>query len=898
VSFRLRGALALSLLFACAPLRAPAQQAAPSAALHGLVVDGATSLPLAGATVVVTGRPDRAVTGNDGRFAFPSLPPGLYRLRVERGGYQPTQSDDVALVGGAVASVTLAVQRELAAGTLRTIGATSTNAATSLLRATTTTVTVTTDALRQRGMQRAADALRELPGISNGIVGDTAALADDVPLQLRGIGTLETTTAIDEHPIAYGFPGGYNFQVSPLAPFRDLSVTYGSGSNLLGTSAIGGVVDLRTLQPTPDARVNLDLGYGSFGRSAANVTATGTAGRLGYAFAYGSSGLDGPIRHAHTYQPAAAFDVTATDPAVHAIGVYDADASADSHAALAKLQYDLTPTDRIVATGVFDGYYENKSGNGDGDYLDGAPALAFAQRLVGKGSTCGAGLVQVSNAAGGPGGAGPGGTPDGGAQCVTAQQYAAATSGWQGNGPAFQTFDLADYQLAYEHTRADSLARVVVFADRYDDFVSRQFRLPFVASPGDSFSVSENDEREGGALATFDRSWRNNTAGIGYTFVNTSFALARDTSKASSFSAPVAHQQTYTLRDVYRAGGSPLSLFGNLALTQASATQRYALDPRLTVLDSLTAHDVVRVSAGATTTQPAGNQLAHPFVPQTLGSAGGGGGVKCGALNAIGSVPSSALRPERGVDEEVAYAHGFGGDAFAQVALYDVRVYDKLYSALTPLATTGSSFIPPAFLAQQLAAIANACGSTDPATLAGLNGTFNIGQMRARGFTLSGRHRLDRQTAFDYAWTLDSTALVAVPVTYLQSNLNVVPGSQLPGLPLHTLDASLDRVVGNGIDVRYTFHWVSDNNTKRLPAYDYSALRVSAPLAHATVSLAVDNLFGQHAEIRGLLYEGEPYALNAYATPAAYAPYTGAAASERFGLPYRSVYLDASFRVR
>ena len=287
-----------------------------------------------------------------------------------------------------------------------------------------------------------------------------------------------------------------------------------------------------------------------------------------------------------------------------------------------------------------------------------------------------------------------------------------------------------------------------------------------------------------------------------------------------------------------------------------------------------------------------------PSSQQQLGSAGGGGGIKCGAPNSIGSIPSSALHPERGVDQELAYAHGLGGDGFAQIALYNVNVYDKLYSTVVPLSATGSAFVNQAFLAQRLQAIAAACPTLDPASLAGVTGTFNVGALRARSFTFSGRQRFDRRTYVDYAWTLDSTAIVSAPLPLLQANLKLIPGSQLPGLPLHTLDASLDRLFGRSIDVRYTFHGVSDNNTKRLPAYDYSDLRVAVPLARVTLSLQIDNLFNQYAEIRKLLDEGEPYALNRYATPASYVPYLGAAASERFGLPYRSIFVNASVRMR
>ncbi len=357
--------------------------------LRGIVVDATTGLAVAGAAVSAIGSAARAETAADGRFAL-QLAPGVYRLRVERSGYQPAQSDDVALPSGTTVDITLSVQRESAPGMMRTIGSTSTNAAAALLRASTTSVTVGTDALRARGDERAGDALRQLPGITNGIAGDTAAFGDDIPLQLRGLGTLEATATIDEHPVAYGFPGGYNFQLSPIAPFRDVAVTYGSGSNVLGTSAIGGVVDFRTLVPSAERRLALDEGWGTFGRSATTLAATGTAGRVGYAFAYGASGIDGPIRHQAMYQPAAAYDVSATSPAVRGIGTYDDDSSVAQHAGLAKLEYDLGPADRVIATGVFAGYFENKSGNGDADYLDAAPALAFAQSKAGTGG-CGAG---------------------------------------------------------------------------------------------------------------------------------------------------------------------------------------------------------------------------------------------------------------------------------------------------------------------------------------------------------------------------------------------------------------------------------------------------------------------------------------------------------------------------
>ena len=52
----------------------------------------------------------------------------------------------------------------------------------------------------------------------------------------------------------------------------------------------------------------------------------------------------------------------------------------------------------------------------------------------------------------------------------------------------------------------------------------------------------------------------------------------------------------------------------------------------------------------------------------------------CGGLNSIGTAPSADLKPERGVDEELSYGHTWSGDSITQLQLYNVNVYDKLYS--------------------------------------------------------------------------------------------------------------------------------------------------------------------------------------------------------------------------
>ncbi|HEV7180547.1 MAG TPA: carboxypeptidase regulatory-like domain-containing protein, partial [Candidatus Baltobacteraceae bacterium] len=170
------------------------------ASIDGTVVDAGDGIPLAGAQVDLVGRPDRTSSDARGHFHFVGLMPGEYRLSVRDEGYQPVVSEPIDVRGSNVAP-TLALARSTAE--LRTIAVTAARPAQSLLESSTFARTLTTEELRRQGITRAADALRQLPGVNNGITGDTAAPGDDINLSLRGIGTLETVAAIDGHPIGY-----------------------------------------------------------------------------------------------------------------------------------------------------------------------------------------------------------------------------------------------------------------------------------------------------------------------------------------------------------------------------------------------------------------------------------------------------------------------------------------------------------------------------------------------------------------------------------------------------------------------------------------------------------------------------------------------------------------------
>jgi hypothetical protein len=85
-----------------------AQTGATTVDLAGTVFD-ATKAVLAGATVtatnLATGVERAAVSGRDGRYAIPALPPGAYRIRAELAGFEPQRFESVPLALGEAAEI-------------------------------------------------------------------------------------------------------------------------------------------------------------------------------------------------------------------------------------------------------------------------------------------------------------------------------------------------------------------------------------------------------------------------------------------------------------------------------------------------------------------------------------------------------------------------------------------------------------------------------------------------------------------------------------------------------------------------------------------------------------------------------------------------------------------------
>ena len=420
---------------------APTDSVRHVANVTGRVLDAQTGLALAGATVTIPLLRRSAQTDRDGRFAFSDVPIGSYTLRVEHAGYDTTLSDEVLLRAGTEAVVTLALQATGSSSHLREIARTSVRASQSLQRSSIVYRELSTEQLAEAGTYRAGDALRQLPAVNNGIVGDTAALGDDLQLDIRGIGTLETTATLDGHPIAYGVPGGFNYQLSPIIGLRAIDVVYGSGSNGLRDERNR---RYRRLQhDRPDAReqriTSSPKATARSTRRRRRRSATGTVGRLGYAASRRRfvRSTDRSIitfstsreRHSTSPRPIRRFAIWRSTRTIR---------PPDRATAVLKLRYDLSSATSLT----FDQRGQFVLEQQDRKRRRRLPELRSAARLrraalalrrePAQAESVPERHVSAPNAYGAPNGTGPNGKPDGGIRCQTPQQYAAFNTGLAG----------------------------------------------------------------------------------------------------------------------------------------------------------------------------------------------------------------------------------------------------------------------------------------------------------------------------------------------------------------------------------------------------------------------------------------------------------------------------------
>lgn len=249
---------------------------------HGAVVD-ARGQAIAGAQILDNSGRVLATSGSDGSFAIPAQSGSI---EVDAAHFAPMQ---VANTGGE--NLRIVLQRPL-----ETIVVTAYRSPLASSDSPVSTRIMNTAALREAAAPALDDKLRQVPGFeqfrrSSSLVANPTTEG----ISLRGLGSTAASRSLvifDGVPMNDPFGGWIHWEELPSLAIRSVEVVRGGGSDLYGSSAIGGVISILPVRPEA-MHLELSTSYGSEATTENSLLGTAKLGRWSGLLSAGLVATDG-----------------------------------------------------------------------------------------------------------------------------------------------------------------------------------------------------------------------------------------------------------------------------------------------------------------------------------------------------------------------------------------------------------------------------------------------------------------------------------------------------------------------------------------------------------------------------------------------------------------------------
>lgn len=869
--------------------------AAATASVVGRVIDTAGGLPVNGASLDLScqGATTRhATSAPDGSFRFDDVSPGVCVVWIFARGYQPARSADIAVAPGAHRiEFQAAITRAGSSDATRTIGHVTVLSTSSLQTSWTIHEHVEASTVQTENYMRAGDALISLPGVTT-LTG--SSLGDDLSVSIRGFDSSETATLLDGHRIGPigAFGSGFDYQVSPFFGLRSVDAIFGSGATgIYGASTIAGAVDFQTINPTPERHVLVEQGIGSDGKAMTGLQATGTINKVGYAISHAVEGTYGDF----PAQTIAQTGLLGTDirASTLAANTYTVTGDYLLRNDLIKLTYALSPRTSLLASVYAASSWDDKSGNGDNDFLTYEENLYNS--LTGLQQNGGQSTVTLPN--------GNTATCSNNTQavlsdsaqgfdCLQPQRFAQLTSGPSGGGLGpWQAIRSHDYHARLTTGAGAGEINVDAFVDHYGLDYNRAVQTGSFHTDLYRTTGLLLDDEFAGSLHTFAFGYyvqHQQHTGDTYPFF--------DQFGNGPFNVVAANQEfdltdsNVFLRDEYRPT-SRLSASANLWFDHAVSTNQTTFDPRVSFVYRPTSEDIVRFTSGRSYSEPDPSLLfalpSYNTTPTNINPLCGG------QLNPIGNVSNPNLVPESASDKELAVGHRFAGQDTIQLDLYDAREQNALFNGNLPLSALGQTQVPQALIDAYIARINAFCHGNATVTDLSVSTNYNAAAARYRGIDLSGAFQLGRDVRMNADYGVQSATFIGVPDSILSQNVFIINGSQTSGIPLDKANLGIEYANRIGFDVQLEGHFIANNNPYNRPAFTFFNGSVSKKAGYADFAISINNLFNTAAQRYGYFGLGVFRPENQFGTD------TNALqqSSERFGLPPRQFFFTVTYHV-
>ena len=251
--------------------------ATPALAATGNItgsVTNHTGAAVAGASVVVDGTTLGATTGPDGAYAIERVPEGRRRVVVYMLGYQSV-SEEVNIIAATPSVADFHLDEStIDVGCVVVTGTrTPRYVADSPVR----TEVITAQTIENKAAPDLYSALEGLPGVR---VEQQCSACNFSQVRMLGLEAGHTQVLIDGQQTYSGLASVYGLQQVTTTDIDRIEVVKGAGSAMYGSSAIAGVVNIITREPTGAPTIDLAATLGSYGTNTFSASASRSLGRF------------------------------------------------------------------------------------------------------------------------------------------------------------------------------------------------------------------------------------------------------------------------------------------------------------------------------------------------------------------------------------------------------------------------------------------------------------------------------------------------------------------------------------------------------------------------------------------------------------------------------------------
>lgn len=289
---------------------AAAQEAAVESGgiISGQIYDAETNMPLSFSSVYLDSISLGVTTGRTGKFVLKLIPPGKYRLKIERLGYEPYIEENLILSPGKLISRTIGLQPSNIQG--EEVLVTATRKEQTARMAPASVVVLKARDLDDRPATTFDTAVESVPGLavyrSAGVSVQSLSIRGSSDVAGGGVGN-RVLLMIDGRPALTPDAGSAYWGFVPTNFIDRIEVVKGAFSSLYGSSAMGGVVNVITRKPAYRAETRVNVKYGFFEKAPTDIRFTdefqslqqveinhsGVRGPLSYLFSAGRKSSDG-----------------------------------------------------------------------------------------------------------------------------------------------------------------------------------------------------------------------------------------------------------------------------------------------------------------------------------------------------------------------------------------------------------------------------------------------------------------------------------------------------------------------------------------------------------------------------------------------------------------------------